>query len=1615
MPERDRDRRDALIDAAVKALPAKSRKGELAEFTRCLFADGAFEDLVVYAPADLARLAESAWRFGATRTPGQQKIRVVNPELPETNADSALAAVTIVELANDNMPFLLDSAMAELQERGYDVRLVLHPIISVRRDAKGRRTAFLGRTARGEGIIRESLIHIHVGRIDSDLERRQTAAALSRVDDAVRIAVTDWKPMLGRLRAEIEGYRNNPPPIPAEEITEALSFLEWICDNNFTFLGMREYAFVGGLADGKLERIASSEGAGLGLLRDPDVMVLRRGREFVAYTPELREFLMQPVPLIVTKANVKSPVHRRVHLDYIGVKTFDGNGILTGELRVVGLFTASAYTRGVRSIPYLRRRVDLVMERLGFDPDSHSGKALLNVLETFPRDELFQIDQETLQSWVVSILQLGERPRIRVLWRADKFDRFVSVLVYVPRDRFNTDARIAIGNLLAQAFEGRVSAFYPYYPEGPLARVHFIIGRYEGTTPQPDTSRLEAEVARIVRTWTDNLKAALVHQHDEFRATELFQRYRDAFSGGYQNQYPAEVAVHDIDIVERLVGQDNLAIDFYRADVDRPERLGLKLFSLGRPLPLSERVPILENMGFRVINERTFRIDRPGPEEPARIWLHDMALARSDGAAFDRESLHGPLENAFLAVIQGRAESDGYNALVLRCGLEWRPISVLRAYSRYLQQARVPYSQDYMWRTLQRHPDIAAMLFELFACRFQPDGREPAARSEAEAAIAARIEAALEAVPSLDEDRIIRAFMTLIRATLRTNFYQTDVHGEPKPALALKLASRQIDDLPEPRPFAEIFVYSPRVQGVHLRFGKIARGGLRWSDRPQDFRTEVLGLVKAQQVKNAVIVPVGAKGGFVPASLPASGREAVLEEGIACYRIFVGSLLDVTDNLSEAQVLPPPATVRHDDDDPYLVVAADKGTATFSDIANAISESRDFWLGDAFASGGSAGYDHKKMGITARGAWEAVKRHFREMDIDIQTTPFTVAGVGDMSGDVFGNGMLLSQQIRLVAAFDHRDIFIDPNPDPAVSFAERKRLFELPRSSWQDYSRELISPGGGVFSRQDKAIALTPEMQELLKLSRRSATPNDIISAILRAEVDLLWFGGIGTYVRASDESDDQVGDRANDAVRVAARELRAKVVGEGANLGVTQRGRIEFALAGGRINTDAIDNSAGVNTSDVEVNIKIALGTVVRSGALDLAGRNRLLAEMTDSVAALVLRNNYLQTLALSLAERRGLAEIDFQQRLMRELERDRALDRVVETLPDDAELRARAERKQPLTRPELAVLLAYAKIDLYSRLLASDVPDDPYLGRELMRYFPEQLCERFPDAIAGHRLRREIISTMLANSMINRCGPTMLVRLADETGAGVPAIAAAFAAARNAFSLTELNSEIDALDNRIPGALQLDLYAALQDILLRATSWFLRNVDLTHGLADVIEHYRSGTQALARELGRLVVREDAEAIEARAAGLMAAGLPGDLARRIAGAPWMTRAPDIILVADRTGSKLTAVAETFFAFASELGVQQLMEASRHLDLADYYDRMALNRTLGLISQAQRRLVAEILATGKSGRAALEAWRHSRLEMLSRIEPMLDDIRRGEMTLSRLAVAASLFNDLAGE
>jgi glutamate dehydrogenase len=1623
-------------------------------FGVALFGRTSREDLARYEPRVLAALAEAAWEhLNEPREPGRHSLRLL-----ELQDDPQLAAITIIEVVNDDMPFLLDSTLAELSDQGLELRLVAHPIFGVERDFDGNCLAVqLDGGPAYPAAKRESLIHIHVTRIADRSRAARFAEALERSYADVRAAVTDWQNMRERTAAAAAHYRANPPPLPADEIAEAVQFLDWLAEDNFTYLGLRQYRLAEIAAEGPPNFDAVGD-SGLGLLRDPAVKVLRRGRELVTITPEVLEFLREPQALIITKANVKSRVHRHAHMDYIGVKLFSAAGELEGELRLVGLFTASVYTRSTLTIPYIRHKVARVMAAANLDPQSHSSRILANVLETFPRDELFQVDLRTLSEFVGEIAALYERPRLRVLTRLDRFDRFVSVLSFIPRERYDTRVRVRVGEYLARIFEGRVSAVYPYHSESPLVRTHYIIGRYESRTPYAPRETLETAIAAIVRTWSDALELSLQAAFpDGGRA--LVQRYGPAFPADYRDDFGADEARADIAILEALSDTEPRAVVVGRPPGTPPARLDLKVFSRGRPIPLSERVPVLEHMGFCVVSERTFEItphEIAPADPPMKVWLHDMSLERAaggdidiatldhdgfgssrsktmnvidftnierdssekPGAAFSHPALGRSIEAMLAAIFHGEAESDGYNALVLEAGLEWRDIAMLRALSRHLRQVWGSFSQDYMWQTLNHNPIVARSLVALLHVRFDP--RRPLTNEERtalEATHAAEIEAQLAQVASLDEDRILRRFRNIVQAAVRTNFFRRDAEGSAPATIAFKFESRRIDDLPQPRPLYEISVYSPRVEGVHLRFGKVARGGLRWSDRPEDFRTEVLALVKAQQVKNALIVPVGAKGGFVPKRLPAaSDRDAWMAEGTAAYKLFVAALLELTDNLEGESIVPPTDTLRHDGDDPYLVVAADKGTATFSDLANGIAIEHNYWLGDAFASGGSAGYDHKKLGITARGAWEAVKRHFREMNVDIGKEPFTVAGIGDMSGDVFGNAMLLSPAIRLVAAFDHRDIFLDPDPDPAASFAERARLFALPRSSWRDYNRAILSKGGGVFPRSAKQIALSPEAQARLGLNVASTTPNEVLRAILRAPVDLLWFGGIGTFIRATPESDESVHDRGNDTIRVSAAELACKVIGEGANLGVTQLGRIEAALRGIRLNTDAIDNSAGVNTSDVEVNLKIALSQPLQNGTLSIGDRDHLLASLADEVAVLVLRNNYRQTLALSLAERRGPEDVEFAIGLMDRLQHEGRLDRAVEFLPDDNALVVRGHAGRGLTRPELAVLLSYAKLALKQDLLATGLPADPYLVFELVRYFPKALYQRFTGAVGAHRLRREIIATELTNTIVDRGGPTIFSRVARSTGADAATLARAFVAVEQAFALEELYGEIDALDVRVAGDLQLELYAAVQQFLLSRIVWFVRNVDLSPGLKSLIARFQERIQALAEAPDAVLPPAVLRRLLQQREELERKGVPAPTASRLAALSQIESAPDIVLITEHTQQALSKVAKIYFAVDGSLGLGLVLAGARRIACDDEYDRTALSKSIEQVERARRSLVTQIVASATGDeQAAVTNWLALRGGHGSRTGAVLADMAAGGMTLSKLIVAASLLTALAGD
>ena len=1590
------------LAAIMRRLKKELGKRELAAFEpflRQFYQRVAPHDVLEKSVDDLAGAALRMWRFAQRRPAGKARIQVYQPH---READGWSSPFTVIDIVNDDMPFLVDSITGVFNLARRNVHLVIHPILFVERAAGGKLVRLHEDESEARGADRESWIHVEVDLRGAAAQAGEFKARLERTLEHVRLAVEDWRPILHELREAIASLESAPDRLDPEDVAETKAFLEWMGENYFTFLGYREYDLR--RKNGK-EVFTAVRGSGKGILRDPKVHVLGREGKTTDYSAEVRHFLKQPAPMIVTKTGIRTTVHRPVHMDYVGVKRFDAKGRVVGERRFVGLFTSTAYSRSPRDIPYLRRKLEQVMELSRLERTGHTGKALQHILETYSRDELFQISSEELYGIATGILHLGERPRIRLFVRSDKFKRFASCLVFVPREKHTTQLRRCFEKVLAAAFKGRNSAFYTQVGDASLARLHFIIGRDPGDTREPDPEALEAELVEAARSWTDDLEGVLVARRGEAEAQRLWARYAEAFPVAYRAAFDVVEAAFDIEALEDLVEPDDIRVHLYRPSDGAADSLHFKIYHPIESIALSDCLPVLEHMGLRVMDEWPYHIDRRDNRPP--VWIHDFHVTDPHGNAFDLPAIKDNFEATFRKIWSGAVEDDGFNRLVVSAGLEWREIVVLRALAKYMRQAAIPFSQDYIEQCLATNPAIVRHLIALFHARFDP--ARGASSGRAASRLLVTLDVQLDAVASLDEDRILRWFRTLIQATLRTNYYQAGADGAPTAHVAFKIDSKAVKELPLPRPYAEIFVYSPRVEGVHLRGGKVARGGLRWSDRREDFRTEILDLMKAQTVKNAVIVPVGAKGGFVVKRLPAGGdRRAIMDEVIACYTTFIGALLDLTENYAKGRVVPPRDVVRHDGDDPYLVVAADKGTATFSDIANGISQARGFWLGDAFASGGSNGYDHKKMGITARGAWESVKRHFRETGIDIQTTDFTTIGVGDMAGDVFGNGMLLSEHIKLTAAFNHLHIFLDPDPDPKASFKERQRLFAMPRSSWTDYDAKQMSRGGGVFDRKAKSIALSAQVKRLLHIEADSLTPNDLIRAMLRAPVDLLWFGGIGTYVKAAAENHAEVGDRANDAVRVDAKELGSRVIGEGANLGLTQPGRVEFARAGGRLNTDAVDNAAGVNCSDVEVNIKILLDVVVADGQLTTSQRNRLLARMTDEVAALVLRNNYLQTQAISVAESSGGAQLDAMARLMRVLERSGALNRELEKLPDDEIIAERQGAGLGLTRPEIAVLVAYAKMTLYDALLASDLTEDPYLRADLERAMPEPLHKRYGEAMHHHRLHNEIIATVVANSIVNRAGPTFVNEVAEETGAAPADIARAYAVTRDAFGLRDLWAEIEVLDNHVPADVQTRMIVEVERLIVRATTWFVNNLGKPFDIAQVVADFAPGIAKLGSNLEGLVAELETEAMAERRAALEAQGVPRALAHRIARLAIMAAACHIVAVARSSGSAVDNVGRIYFTLGARLGLDWLRTEATRMVPESPWEQRAITAIVEDLYGQQRALASRVLAgaNGATGEAAIADWEAANRTAVTRSNDLIAEFRAsGGLDVARLAIA----------
>jgi len=1532
----------------------------------------ALDDLADRGPADLYGAAASSLELAAHRPQGTAKIRVLTPAA-EGGWGTGRNRRSVVEIVTDDMPFLVDSVTAELTRTGQGIHLVVHPVLAVDRDVAGdlREVYDVDPESAPEGASVESWMHIEIDRQADDPARIAALEAdLRRVLRDVREAVEDWPKMKNATLAAADaldgaqGEAAQAAGLDFEELSAGQELLRWLVDGHFTFIGYREYELI--TEDGD-DRLRAVPGTGLGILRSDQPQ--NAPSTFAKLPQEVRTKAREPRLLVLTKANSRATVHRPGYLDYIGVKVFNAAGEVVGERRILGLFSAAAYSESVQHIPVVRQKVRQVLDVHGYTLNSHSGKDLLQILESYPRDELFQIPVGELAEISGAVLHLQERRRVRLFLRKDVYGRYFSALVYVPRDLYDTANRLKLQQILLEDLHGKAIDYTVRSTESVLTRLHFVIRMANGERlPEVDAEQIERKLARALRSWNDALEDLLEEQLGEDRAASLIAEFKNAFPEGYKADFPPERAAQDLARIEAIHADDTTdsSLAVYRRAGSPPDEYRLKIFRVGRMITLAEVLPILQRFGVEVLEEQPYELLRACGDS---AWILDFGLRVSDPESLLDVGARDRFTAAFGAVWSGMAENDGFNTLVLGSGLNWRQASILRAYVRYLRQGGMTFSQGLVEKVLGANTRIVRLLVRLFEASFDPAHAD--AGHELVDGMVEEIEGALDTVASLDEDRILRSLLGVIRATLRTNLYQPAEDGSPKPYISFKINAPAVQDLPMPRPRFEIWVYSPRVEGVHLRFGKVARGGLRWSDRREDFRTEILGLAKAQMVKNVVIVPVGAKGGFVVKNpVDPSNREAFMSEGIACYQMFIRGLLDITDNLVDGVIVPPNNVVRYDGDDHYLVVAADKGTATFSDIANAVSAEYNFWLGDAFASGGSVGYDHKAMGITSRGAWESVKRHFRELGVDTQTQEFTVVGIGDMSGDVFGNGLLRSEHAKLIAAFDHRHIFIDPDPKPAASYAERRRLFDLPRSSWADYDRKLISAGGGVFPRSAKSISVTPQVRRALGLPEgvTRTTPAELMKSILQAPVDLLWNGGIGTYVKSAGESHADVGDKANDAIRVNGSQLRVKVVGEGGNLGCTQLGRIEYALQGGpsgdggRINTDAIDNSAGVDTSDHEVNIKILVDQAVKSGALEAEERTPLLASMTDEIADLVLADNYGQNVALASAVAQAPALLHVHARYMRQLTSDGHLNRDLEFLPRDRAIQERRSAGQGLTQPELAVLLAYTKIVLNEELLASELLDDQYLEADLFRYFPSAVRERLHDLIAAHPLRREIIATQVVNNLVNNAGISFLFRMREETGASAEEISRAHTVAREVFGLDSFWKAIDELDNRVPAEIQTRMRLAGRRLTERGARWFLLNRKHPIDITEQVEAFSAGVTEVCAQLPKLLNGADAQQLASATAELVEFGVPEELAARVAVAGSAYSALDIVEVAKETGRGPGEVAEGYFDLVDRLGIGALRDRITALPRTDRWQTMARAALREELYAAQAALTFDVLA-----------------------------------------------------
>ncbi|SHE50082.1 glutamate dehydrogenase [Microbulbifer donghaiensis] len=1588
------DSREELV-AQVSAL-IREKLAEQAEpvvaFAQQFLHQYPLEDMAGRRLVDVYGCIYSWWNFIQQRPGDKPKVRVFNPRLED---DGWECSHTVVGVLQRDMPFLVDSVRIEINRRDTVIHSIKSTVMRLKRSKSGKLQKLLPSPCEApdepqeSSASNEALIYVEINLDSSPGYASDLTAALKDVLGDVELVVDDYVPMLDTCSA-MEDQLHTGLAEDDANLQEACAFLQWMRDGNFTFLGYREYEFC---QQGDKKILCEVEQRRLG--------IFKKLEEPAEPTPEAafnegkQRFYQGPNFLTFAKSSVQSRVHRAAYSDYVSVKRYNADGEVIGESAFMGLYTSPVYTESPAKIPIIRRKMASIVESSGLAPHSHDGKALRRILDTFPRDELFQSSTQGLFDTVMGVLSMNERAHIRLFMRRDPFGKFVTATVYVPREQFNSSVRELICAHIAKAIKAIDSDFTTYFSESILARVHFVFRVSPSEPVDIDVARLEAQIVDITRSWEDVFQKSLIESHGEEEGNRLYSVYGRAFPAGYREDFEPRIAVQDIAAIDDLSEQNRVAMSFYQPVGAAPGSLRFKVFNWGSGLTLSDVIPVLENLGLRVMGEFPYTIRPSGRTD---VWMHEFHLEFGLPTRVDAQASRNLFQDAFAAIWSNVAESDSFNRLVLAARLNWREVAMLRAYARYLKQTKFSASQEYIAATLANHVEITRNLVALFRALFDPrisTGKQDQSRVER---LIKKIHEGLDAVDNLNEDQVIRRYLELILGTLRTNCFQTGADDQPKDYISIKFSPRNIPGIPEPRPEFEIFVYSPRVEGVHLRGGKVARGGLRWSDRLEDFRTEVLGLVKAQAVKNAVIVPSGAKGGFVVRQPPAdSSREAMMEAGIACYQTFIRGLLDITDNLKDGEVVPPEQVVRRDEDDPYLVVAADKGTATFSDIANSIAAEYDFWLGDAFASGGSQGYDHKKMGITARGAWVSVQRHFREMGVNVQKEDFSVIGIGDMAGDVFGNGMLLSEHICLKAAFNHLHIFIDPNPDAASSYAERVRLFEMPRSSWTDYNQKLISKGGGIFERRAKSIKITPEMQAAFGIDADQLNPNELISALLRASVDLIWNGGIGTYVKASTESHAEVGDKSNDHLRVDGRELRAKVFGEGGNLGMTQRGRIEFALNGGRCNTDFIDNAGGVDCSDHEVNIKILLNKVVTNGDLTDKQRNQLLEEMTDSVAELVLHNNYDQTRALSLAEYQVPERLDEYRRTINALESEGRLKRALEFIPDNEQITERQNKGQYLTRPELSVLISYVKVKLKEDLQSAEIIDNAQVQEAVESAFPEELVARYRELVYDHPLRRQIVSTQVANEMVNSMGITFYHRISSATGADINSVAAAYISARDVYLMPQFQEQVASLDYEVPAELQKKLLSSMAGRVRRATRWFIRNRRNDLEPALNCELFQASVQRVIKALPEVLSGAPRRDWESRYQKLLEAKVPEEVALLAASPTYLYSALGISESARASERPVEEVAIVYFRLADVLNLHWFGNLIIDLPVESFWQAQARETSMDDLDSQLSSLAVNILRlAGEAGvdvDGAMSRWSAIMAPTIQRWNSMIAELK----------------------